>query len=251
MTPPSRGTAVVTGASAGIGAATAIRLAEEGFDVVLGARRLDRVEQIADKCGGRGFALDITDPDSVDRFLAEIETCSLLVNNAGLAVGLEPIAEMPEDHVEVMWATNVVGLLRMTRALLPLLEESGNGHIINLGSIAGFEVYAGGAGYTASKHAVRAITRTLRLELLGRPIRITEVAPGLVETEFSIVRFEGDADKAQKIYAGMTPLTAEDIADCIAWAATRPTHVNIDEIVVRPRAQAAATLVARDEETAR
>jgi NADP-dependent 3-hydroxy acid dehydrogenase YdfG len=251
MTPPSRGTAVVTGASAGIGAATAIRLAEEGFDVVLGARRHDRVEQIADKCGGRGYALDVTSPDSVDRFLSEVDSCSLLVNNAGLAVGLEPVAEMPEDHVDVMLATNVVGLLRMTRALLPLLEESGNGHIINLGSIAGFEVYPGGAGYTASKHAVRAITRTLRLELLGRPIRITEVAPGLVETEFSIVRFEGDVDKAKKIYEGMTPLTSEDIADCIAWAATRPWHVNIDEIVVRPRAQAAATLVARDEETTR
>jgi NADP-dependent 3-hydroxy acid dehydrogenase YdfG len=251
MTPPSRGTAVVTGASAGIGAATAIRLAQEGFDVVLGARRLDRVEQIADKCGGRGFALDVTAPDSVDRFVAEVETCSVLVNNAGLGLGLEPIEEMPEDHVEVMWATNVMGLLRVTRALLPLLEESGNGHIINLGSIAGFEVYPGGAGYTASKHAVRAITRTLRWELLGRPIRITEVAPGLVETEFSLVRFEGDVDKAKKIYEGMTPLTSEDIADCIAWAATRPPHVNIDEIVVRPRAQAAATLVARDEETAR
>lgn len=241
----------MTGASAGIGAATAIRLADEGFDVVLGARRLDRVEEIARKCDGRGLELDVTEPASVDRFVSELTACSLLVNNAGLALGMDPITDMPEEHVEVMWETNVLGLLRMTRALLPLLEESAAGHIVNLGSIAGFEVYSGGAGYTASKHAVRAITRTLRLELLGRPIRITEVAPGLVETEFSIVRFEGDADKAQAPYEGMTPLTAEDVADCIAWAVTRPLHVNIDEIVVRPRAQAAATLVARDEKSAR
>jgi NADP-dependent 3-hydroxy acid dehydrogenase YdfG len=251
MTAPPRGTAIVTGASSGIGAATAIRLADEGFDVVLGARRLDRVTEIAGKCGGRGLELDVTDSDSIDRFMSEIDACSLLVNNAGLAVGLDPIAEMSDDDVRTMWETNVAGLLQMTRAALPLLEESGAGHIINLGSIAGFEVYPGGAGYTASKHAVRAITRTLRLELLGRPIRITEVAPGMVETEFSIVRFGGNAEKAHDIYAGMTPLTGEDIADCIAWAATRPPHVNIDEIVVRPRAQAAATLVARDEESGR
>jgi NADP-dependent 3-hydroxy acid dehydrogenase YdfG len=251
MTAPPRGTAIVTGASSGIGAASAIRLADEGFDVVLGARRLDRVMEIATKCDGLGLELDVTDPGSIDRFMSEVDSCSLLVNNAGLALGLDPIAEMPEKDLSTVWETNVGGLLRMTRATLPLLEASGAGHIINLGSIAGFEVYPGGAGYTASKHAVRAITRTLRLELLGHPIRITEVAPGMVETEFSIVRFGGDVEEANKIYAGMTPLTGEDIADCIAWAATRPPHVNIDEIVVRPRAQAAATLVARDEEAGR
>jgi NADP-dependent 3-hydroxy acid dehydrogenase YdfG len=247
MTAPSRGTAVVTGASSGIGAATAIRLADEGFDVVLGARRIDRVMEIARKCGGRGLELDVTDPSSIDRFMSQVDSCSLLVNNAGLALGVDPISEISDDDVRTMWETNVQGLLRMTRAALPLLEESGAGHIINLGSIAGFEVYPGGAGYTASKHAVRAVTRTLRLELLGRPIRISEVAPGLVETEFSIVRFGGDADQANEMYAGMTPLTGEDIADCIAWVATRPPHVNIDEIVVRPRAQAAARIVARDD----
>ncbi|MGH2730291.1 MAG: SDR family NAD(P)-dependent oxidoreductase [Actinomycetota bacterium] len=240
-----RGVAVVTGASSGIGAATALRLAKEGFDVILGARRVDRLEDVAARCGGRALALDVTDPASVDAFASAVDHVSVLVNNAGLASGFETVAELSEDRVETMWATNVLGLLRVTRALLPKIEESGAGHIVNLGSIAGFETYPGGAGYTASKHAVRAITRTLRLELLGKPIRVTEVAPGLVETEFSVVRFDGDAERAKKPYEGITPLTAEDIADCIAWAVTRPPHVNIDEIVVRPIAQAGATLVAR------
>jgi NADP-dependent 3-hydroxy acid dehydrogenase YdfG len=145
-----------------------------------------------------------------------------------------------------MWETNVLGLLRVTRALLSKLEASGNGHIVNLGSTAGREAYPGGGGYTASKHAVRVITQTLRLELLGRPIRITEVAPGMVETEFSLVRFKGDAEKAKKPYEGITPLGEDDIADCIAWAVTRPAHVNVDEIVVRPVAQATSTTVARN-----
>jgi NADP-dependent 3-hydroxy acid dehydrogenase YdfG len=144
-----------------------------------------------------------------------------------------------------MWETNVMGLVRMTQALLPKLEASGNGHIVNLGSIASFETYPGGGGYTASKHAVRALTRTLRLELLGKPVRVSEILPGLVDTEFSTVRFDGDKERADKTYAGMTPLTAEDIADCIAWVITRPPHVNIDELVVRPLAQATATQIAR------
>jgi NADP-dependent 3-hydroxy acid dehydrogenase YdfG len=251
MSPRGRATAVISGGSAGIGAATAIRLAAEGFDVVVGARRIERVEEIARVTGGRALELDVTDPGSVDRFASELDDCSLLVNNAGLAIGTDSIAELTDERARIMWETNVLGLLRMTRTLLPLLEQEDTGHIINVGSIAGFEVYPGGAGYTASKHAVRAITRTLRLELLGKPIRITEVAPGLVETEFSVVRFEGDTDKAKTPYKGMTPLTAEDIADCIAWAATRPPHVNIDEIVVRPVAQAAATLVARKDDASR
>jgi len=212
---------------------------------VLGARRVDRLEEVATRCRGRALALDVTDPASVDAFATAIDDMSVLVNNAGLASGFESVGELSEDRVEVMWATNVLGLLRVTRALLPQIEASGAGHIVNLGSIAGFETYPGGAGYTASKHAVRAITRTLRLELLGKPIRVTEVAPGLVETEFSIVRFDGDTELAKKPYEGITPLTAEDIADCIAWAVTRPPHVNIDEIVVRPIAQAGATLIAR------
>lgn len=240
-----RGTAVITGASSGIGAATAVRLAADGFDVVLGARRLDRVKEIAERCGGRALPLDVTDPSSVEEFVGEVEAANLLVNNAGLASGMGPLAEMDEARIVTMWETNVLGLVRMTKALLGKLEASGAGHVINIGSIAGFETYRGGGGYTASKHAVRAITRTLRIELLGKPVRITEVAPGMVETEFSIVRFDGDETKAAGVYEGIDPLTAEDIADCIAWAATRPAHVNIDEIVVRPLAQATATDVSR------
>jgi NADP-dependent 3-hydroxy acid dehydrogenase YdfG len=170
----------------------------------------------------------------------------VLVNNAGLASGLETVAELDHDRVKTMWETNVAGLLRVTQAFLDKLEASGAGHIVNVGSIAGFETYSGGAGYTASKHAVRALSRTLRIELLRKPIRVTEVEPGLVETEFSLVRFDGDEVKAARPYEGLTPLTGDDIADCIAWAVTRPPHVNIDEIVVKPVAQASATDFARD-----
>lgn len=242
-----RGTAVITGASSGIGAATAVRLADEGFDVVLGARRLDRLEKVAERCGGRALPLDVGDPDSVAAFASEIDGAHVLINNAGLASGLEPLEDMDESRIRTMWDTNVMGLIRVTQALLPLLEASGAGHVVNIGSIAGFETYRGGGGYTASKHAVRAITRTLRLELIGRPIRVTEVLPGLVETEFSLVRFDGDESKAGNVYKGIEPLTADDIADCIAWAVTRPPHVNIDEIVVRPLAQATATEIARSD----
>ncbi len=238
-------TAVITGASSGIGASTAERLAQEGFDVVMGARRIGRLEEVAGRSGGRALALDVTDARSVERFVSELDRADVLVNNAGGAVGMEPIAEISDDDITAMWATNVGGLLRMTRSLLPLLEASGNGHVVNIGSIAGFETYPGGAGYTAAKHAVRAITRTLRIESLGKPIRVTEVAPGLVATEFSTVRFRGDADKAAEVYKGMTPLTPDDVADCVAWAVTRPRHVDIDEIVIRPVDQVSATNVAR------
>jgi NADP-dependent 3-hydroxy acid dehydrogenase YdfG len=238
-------TAVITGASGGIGAATALRLAREGFKVVLGARRMDRLEKVAKLTGGRALELDVTNPDSVDEFTGNVERVDVLINNAGLALGLDPLERFSEEDVTTMWETNVLGLLRVTRALLPKLEASGNGHIVNLGSTAGREAYPGGGGYTASKHAVRVITQTLRLELLGRPIRVTEVAPGMVETDFSVVRFKGDAEKAKKVYEGITPLGEDDIADCIAWAVTRPPHVNIDEIVLRPIAQANSTTVAR------
>jgi NADP-dependent 3-hydroxy acid dehydrogenase YdfG len=238
--------AVVTGASSGIGAATAVRLAKEGFDVVLGARRTERLKEVAEESGGRALQLDVTDPDSVEKFAAAVDRIDVLVNNAGLASGLQPIAEIDEARVKTMWETNVAGLLRVTKAFLHKLEASGAGHIVNLGSIAGFETYRGGAGYTASKHAVRAITQTLRIELLGKPIRITEIAPGLVQTEFSLVRFDGDNEKAAKTYEGLDPLTGDDIADCIAWAVTRPPHVNVDEMVIRPLAQASATDFARD-----
>lgn len=238
--------AVVTGASSGIGAATAERLAKEGFDVMLGARRVERLKEVAAQSGGRALTLDVTDAESVKAFIDRIDRVDVLVNNAGLASGLEPVAEIDESRVERMWQTNVAGLIRITKELLPKLESSGAGHIVNVGSIAGFETYPGGAGYTASKHAVRAITRTLRIELLGKPIRVTEVEPGLVETEFSLVRFDGDEEKAAKPYEGLTPLTGDDVAECIAWAVTRPPHVNIDEIVIRPLAQATARDFARE-----
>lgn len=246
MTNTMRGTAVITGASSGIGAATAIRLAKEGFDVVIGARRMDKLEKVAEACGGRALPLDVTDPGSVAAFAQEITELDVLVNNAGLASGLQPIDELEEDRVRLMMETNVLGLLRTTQALLQKLEAGNGGHIVNVGSIAGFETYPGGAGYTATKHAVRAISQTMRIDLLGRPIRVTEVSPGLVETEFSMVRFDGDPDRAAKVYEGFEPLTGDDVADCIAWAVTRPRHVDVDEIVVRPVAQATATMVTRD-----
>jgi hypothetical protein len=242
-------TAVITGASSGIGQATAARLAADGFEVVLGARRLERLEEVATLVGGTARELDVTDRDSVRRFCEAIPACNVLVNNAGLASGLESVAELSEERVRAMWETNVLGLIWMTQEMLPKLEASGAGHIVNIGSIAGRESYPLGAGYTTSKHAVRVLTETLRIELVGKPIRITEVAPGLVDTEFSLVRFDGDTERAKKPYKGMQPLTAEDIADCISWAVSRPPHVNIDEIVVKPLAQAAAGIVARRSES--
>jgi NADP-dependent 3-hydroxy acid dehydrogenase YdfG len=247
---PTR-TAVVTGASSGIGAATARALAAAGYRVFLGARRQDRLREVADAIGGSAIPLplDVTDAASVEAFAGQIpESLHLLVNNAGGAKGLERIDAAEDDKWRWMWEVNVLGTLRVTRALLPKLRASGDGHVVNVGSIAGFETYAGGAGYTGAKHAERALTRTLRVELLGEPIRVTDVAPGLVETEFALVRFAGDAERARAVYRGMEPLTAEDIADCIVWAATRPSRVNIDEIVVRPRDQATATQVHRREE---
>jgi NADP-dependent 3-hydroxy acid dehydrogenase YdfG len=241
--------AVVTGASSGIGAATARGLAAVGFQVVAGARRTGRLQALAEEVGATALPLDVTDPASIEAFRAAVAErhgrADLLVNNAGLAAGLDPIAEGEDRDWQVMLDTNVLGLLRVTRAFLPLLRAAPHAHIVNLGSIAGFEVYPGGVGYTASKHAVRAVTGTLRLELNGEPIRITEIAPGMVETEFSEVRFGGDSGRAAGVYAGVQPLTADDIADCIVWAVTRPPHVDIDLMVVRPVAQAAAYLVAR------
>jgi len=240
--------AVITGASSGIGAATAIALGRHGYKVVVGARRIERLQRVA---GEQGVALrlDVTDEDNVKEFVREVAKrfghIDVLVNNAGGALGLNPIAQAVDDEWVGMWKTNVLGLMWMTRACLPLLRKARHGHIVNIGSIAGFETYKGGAGYTAVKHAVRAITKTLRLELNGEPIRITEIAPGLVETEFSVIRFHGDRKAAKAVYEGIKPLTAEDIADCVVFAVTRPPHVDIDEIVVRPVAQANVTTVAR------
>lgn len=236
--------AVVTGASSGIGEATVRALRGLGLEVVAGARREDRLSALAGATGCRWMRLDVTDPASVTEFVGGLESCAILVNNAGGARGLNPVAGAVDEEWRWMYEANVLGLMRMTRALLPLLERSGDGHVVNVGSIAGFEVYRNGAGYTAAKHAVRAVTGTLRLELLGRPVRVTEVMPGLVDTEFSLVRL-GDEALARGVYAGMTPLRAEDVADCIAWAVSRPSHVNIDEIVVRPRDQATASEVSR------
>jgi len=245
MTNEKRKAAVVTGASGGIGAATARALAAAGFDLIVGARRLDLLEALAREVDGRAFPLDVTDAASVASFCAQVpERLHVLVNNAGGAHGLEPVSQARDEDWGWMYDANVLGLMRVTRALLPRLE-AGRGHIVNVTSIAGREVYPGGAGYTAAKHAAVAVTRTLRLELSGKPIRVTDVSPGLVETEFSVVRFAGDRERAAKVYQGLTPLRGEDIADCIAWAVTRPWHVNIDEIVVKPVAQANATVVAR------
>jgi NADP-dependent 3-hydroxy acid dehydrogenase YdfG len=237
--------AAITGASSGIGAAAARALAGDGFDVVLGARRLERLEEIAAEVGGEAYALDVTDPGSVEEFAERLPRCDVLVNNAGGAHGLEPLGEADEDKWRTMYEANVLGTMRMTRALLPRLVESGDGHIVAITSIAGIEAYRGGAGYIAAKHAQRSMLRVLRLELLGQPVRVTEIAPGMVETEFSLVRFGGDEEAAARVYEGMEPLRAEDIAECIRWALAQPPHVNVDEIVVRPRDQAAATEVHR------
>jgi NADP-dependent 3-hydroxy acid dehydrogenase YdfG len=244
----TRPIAVVTGASSGIGAATAVALGRRGYQIVAGARRLTRVKRVVGDLG-MALPLDVTDQESIDAFVATVSKAfgriDVLVNNAGLALGLTPIAQAHDEDWIGMWQVNVLGLMRVTRACLPLLRKAKHAHIVNLGSIAGFETYKGGGGYTASKHAVRAISRTLRLELNGEPIRVTEIAPGMVETEFSTVRFSGDRKAAKAVYQGVKPLLAEDIADCIVFAVTRPAHVDIDEIVIRPIAQAASWLVAR------
>jgi len=238
-------TAVVTGASSGIGAATARRLAAEGFAVVVGARRLDRLRSVAEPIGARALRLDVADTTSVEAFCAEVGRCDVLVNNAGGALGLAPVAEADEEQWRQMFDVNVLGVMRMTRALLPALVAGGDGHVVVIGSIAGLEPYPGGAGYNAAKFGVRAVTGVLRQELLGRPVRVTEIDPGMVETEFSLVRFDGDAPRAASVYEGVVALTAEDVADCVAWAVTRPSRVNVDQIVVKPRDQASATMVHR------
>ncbi len=247
-----RGIAVVTGASSGIGAATARRLATEGFAVWAAARRTDRLAELAAGTPGiRPVQLDVTDPDSiralVERAEVEPDGIALLVNNAGGAIGLDKVADADPADWQRMFDTNVLGAMRMTQALLPALEAGGGGQLILTGSIAGYGVYPGGAGYSAAKYAARAMMETLRLELNGRPIRICEVAPGMVATEeFSLVRFRGDAERAAKVYDGVAePLTADDVADVIAFVATRPAHVNLDLVVVKPLAQAAPYLVAR------
>jgi hypothetical protein len=240
----SKGVAVVTGGSSGIGAATARRLSDD-FDLVLGARRGDRLQAIAEEIGARWMPLDVTDEESVERFCSSLDSCRVLVNNAGGALGLEAIEDADPDEWLGMYEVNVLGALRMTKRLLQLLEASGDGHVVMVGSIAGYEPYVGGAGYNAAKFAVRAFTRVLRLELLGRPVRVSEVDPGLVETEFSVVRFHGDRARAAAVYEGVTPLSADDIAECIGFIVSRPAHVNVDTMVVLARDQAGAATVHR------
>jgi NADP-dependent 3-hydroxy acid dehydrogenase YdfG len=232
---------VVTGASSGIGAATARTLAALGFHVVAVARRADRLQLLADEIGGTAVAADVTDDAAVEALTAGLTRVDVLVNNAGGAKGLEPIAEANLDNWRWMWETNVVGTLRVTRALLPKLVESGDGLIVTITSIAALEVYDGGGGYTAAKHAQGALHRTLRGELLGKPVRLTEIAPGAVETEFSLVRFGGDKQRADAVYSGITPLVAADVAEVVGFVASRPSHVNLDQIVIRPRDQASAS----------
>lgn len=245
--------AVVTGASSGIGAATARRLAVEGFHVVAAARRVDRLDALVKQIGpdATAVACDVTSDESVAGLTAHVNALdgplTLLVNNAGGARGMDPVASGQVADWQWMYDVNVLGTLRMTKALLPALEASGAGTIVTVGSTAGFIVYEGGAGYAAAKHAQNALVGTLRLELAGKPVRVVEIDPGMVRTEeFSLNRF-GDPDKADAVYAGVKePLVADDIADLIAFAATRPQHVNIDRLVVRPIAQAAQHKVARD-----
>jgi NADP-dependent 3-hydroxy acid dehydrogenase YdfG len=232
--------AVVTGASSGIGEATARTLAAHGFHVVAVARRADRIQRLAEEIGGSAVVADITDEASIATLADGLTRVDVLVNNAGGAKGLAAVAEANLDDWRWMWETNVLGTLRVIRALLPKLIESGDGLIVTVTSTAALEVYDGGAGYTSAKHAQAALHRTLRGELLGKPVRLTEIAPGAVQTEFSLVRFGGDAQRAESVYAGITPLAASDVAEVIGFVATRPSHVNLDQIVIRPRDQAGA-----------
>ena len=247
---PDRRTAVVTGASSGIGAATARLLAAQGFHVVCAARRAERVEALAAEIGGVAVACDVTSDDDVAA-LARVagDRVHVLVNNAGGALGLEPVAQGDVELWQQMYATNVLGTLRVTKALLPaLVAADGEGVVVNVGSIAGFLAYEGGGGYTVAKHGVHVMTETLRLERVDQPVRVTLVAPGMVRTdEFSLTRFGGDRERADAVYAGVPdPLVADDVADAIVWMATRPAHVNIDLLVVKPRAQAAPHKVHRE-----
>ncbi|WP_297082444.1 SDR family NAD(P)-dependent oxidoreductase [uncultured Demequina sp.] len=241
----SQRTAVVTGASSGIGAATARALAADGWHVVLGARRVERLEALADELGGEAHYVDVTDPESVASFAAQVSRCDLLVNNAGGALGTTSIAEADDAEWLRMFEMNVMGTLRMTRELLPAILASGDGIVVNIGSIAAREPYRGGAGYNAAKHAVAAMTRVLRIELGGQPVRVSEIDPGMVETEFSVVRFGGDEQRAADLYAGMDALTAEDIAETVRWIASLPPRVNIDTMLVMPRDQVSAHVVHR------
>jgi NADP-dependent 3-hydroxy acid dehydrogenase YdfG len=236
---------LVTGASSGIGEATIRLLAGRGFETIAAARRLERCQDLAKEVGGTAIHLDVTDPASVDRMANSIERLDAIVHCAGGALDLDHLGGADLDVWREMYESNVLGLARVTQSLLDRLERSPAAHIIIVGSIAGVEVYPGGGGYTAAKHAVNAVARTLRLELLETGIRVTEVAPGLVETEFSLVRFGGDQERAKEVYRGLDPLTAKDVAEVIVFALERPAHVNIDYVAMKPVAQASAMITRR------
>jgi NADP-dependent 3-hydroxy acid dehydrogenase YdfG len=238
--------ALVTGASSGIGEATVRALAAAGFETLAAARRLERCEQLAGEVGGRAIRLDVADPGSVAALASELREVDLVVHSAGGALGLEPVAEAGEENWRLMWESNVAGVMRVTKALLPAMRGREGAHLVIVGSVAGVETYPGGGGYTAAKHAVHALAQTLRLELHAEGIRVTEVAPGLVETEFSLVRFGGDEERAGEPYRGLQPLRAEDVADLIAFCVTRPPHVDVDYVTIKPTAQATARVVHRD-----
>ncbi|KND29083.1 SDR family NAD(P)-dependent oxidoreductase [Streptomyces acidiscabies] len=253
MPSPASRIAVVTGASSGIGAATARKLAEAGYRVVLTARREDRIEALAKEITDSGgaataYTLDVTDRTAVDEFATAFEKIGVLVNNAGGALGSDPVATGNPDDWRTMYETNVIGTLNLTQALLPKLEASGDGTIVIVSSTAGHGTYEGGAGYVAAKHGTHVLAETLRLEIVGKPIRVIEIAPGMVKTdEFALTRFGGDQEKAAKVYEGVAePLTADDVADTITWTITRPSHVNVDLLILRPRAQASNTKVHRE-----
>ena len=245
----------VTGASAGIGESAAKAFAAQGARILMCARRADRMEKLAQalvrehKSDVHHFVLDVRDRAAVDKAVAglpeEWRAIEILVNNAGLSRGLDKLPAGLVSDWEEMIDANIKGLLYVTRAVLPGLVARGRGHVINIGSIAGRELYPGGNVYCATKFAVKALSNAMRLDLNGTPIRVSEVAPGMVETEFSLVRFHGDAERASKVYKGLTPLSPDDIADAIVWCATRPPHVNVSEVVIMPTAQASATLVHR------
>jgi NADP-dependent 3-hydroxy acid dehydrogenase YdfG len=240
-------TAVVTGASSGIGAASARALAGDGFHVVCAARREDRIKQLAEEIGGRAVVCDVTDAASVQQLAASLDSVDVLLNNAGGAFDQATVEEADVEQWARMFDVNALGTVRVTQALLPALRADGGGLVINLGSTAGRVPYEGGGGYTTAKHAVRVITQTLRLELVAEPLRFTEIAPGMVKTEeFTLNRFGGDKDRYDAVYEGVAePLVAEDIAEAVRWVASLPSHVNVDELVVRPRAQAAQHKVHR------
>ena len=241
--------ALVTGASSGIGAATVRRLRADGWQVVATARRADRLEALAAETGADVFPADITSDTDVDALVAHVRATGGLdavVNNAGGALGQDTVEEGDLEQWRTMYELNVLGTLRVTQGVLPLLRERGEGDVLVVTSTAAHGAYPGGAGYTAAKHAERMLSTTLRWELVGEPIRVIEVAPGAVATEeFSLVRFAGDAERAAKVYEGYQPLQADDVAETIAWTLSRPAHVNVDLVVVRPRAQANNTTIAR------